>query len=68
MEGALSTEEAAAFLGVSIHGLNWWHYMGRGPIYLKLGKKRLYPLKYLEEFKIARVKRVLPNGKRKKVA
>ena len=39
----LSTDAAAVFLGVSSKTLGRWRQLGKGPRYLRLGGKVLYP-------------------------
>lgn len=46
----LTTPEAAALLGLSVHTLNKWRWDGRGPRYLKLGKSVRYRREDVEQF------------------
>jgi len=45
--------EAAEYLNVSVHLLRRWRVYGGGPKYLKMGSRCLYPLRELEAFQEA---------------
>lgn len=38
----MSVDEAASYLGISVSSANKWRLYGRGPVYLKLGRRVVY--------------------------
>ena len=46
----LKPEEVAQRLRTSVGTLSNWRMQGRGPKYIKLGRKILYPLREVEAF------------------
>jgi hypothetical protein len=46
----LNVSEAAFFLGVSESTLNTWRTRGRGPRYVRLGRKVLYRIAALNDY------------------
>lgn len=44
----LTTEQAAQWLGISVHTLYRWGYEGYGPPYLRLRRAKRYRLRDLE--------------------
>jgi excisionase family DNA binding protein len=50
METNLTPTEAAKRLRVTTGTLSNWRVQGRGPVYLKFGRKVLYPLAEIEKF------------------
>ena len=47
----LSTKEAAQYLGLkSYNTLEKWRMVGKGPRFIKIGGKILYPLQFLDEY------------------
>ncbi len=42
--------DAAQYLGLSVHTLNIWRSMGKGPSYRKLGRKVKYTKSDLDDF------------------
>ena len=46
----LSVKEAAAYLGLSVSTLNKLRLSGKGPRYLKLGRRVLYDIRDLESW------------------
>ena len=51
----LRTEEAAEFLGFSKQTLEIWRCYGKGPRYLKIGRRIFYRPQDLEEFANANI-------------
>lgn len=47
----MATKDAAEYLGLSHRSLEKWRTTGTGPSYLKLGRKVLYDLASLEEWR-----------------
>ena len=52
--------EAARYLRVTPGTLSWWRHMGRGPAYIKVGRRVLYRRSTLDEFLAGGVR--LPEG------
>ena len=55
---------AAAYLGLSPKTLANWRHLGRGPRYLKLGARVVYPQAELEAFKAASLRQSTAEGSR----
>lgn len=55
MQKALSTSEAAAYLGLSRGTLEVWRSLGKGPRYRKFGRRVLYELKDLDDYSASRI-------------
>lgn len=55
MQKALSTPEAAAYLGLSRGTLEVWRSLGKGPRYRKFGRRVLYELKDLDDYSTSRI-------------
>lgn len=55
MQKALSTSEAAAYLGLSRGTLEGWRSLGKGPRYRKFGRRVLYELKDLDDYSASRI-------------
>ena len=51
MNPNLSSAQAAAFLGVKVATLSDWRYRGRGPRYVKMGRRVHYRYSDLIEFR-----------------
>jgi hypothetical protein len=49
-EPHLDTAEAAGRLGMTEGGLRWWRHAGRGPDWLKIGRKAWYPEGKIRDF------------------
>jgi excisionase family DNA binding protein len=49
----VTTDEAAARLGISPRTLERWRLEHRGPVFVKLGKRRCYRIADLEAFLLA---------------
>ncbi len=41
-------KEAATYLGISVHSLRRWRWIGGGPKFLKLGSRVVYPVAELD--------------------
>lgn len=41
-QGAMNEKQAAGFLGVSIPTVRKWRFEGRGPVYVKMGRRVVY--------------------------
>jgi hypothetical protein len=50
----LTAVEVAERLRVSVLTLANWRVLGKGPAYVKIGSKVLYPIDTLEEWELAR--------------
>ncbi|NDV28151.1 AlpA family transcriptional regulator [Desulfovibrio sp. JC010] len=50
MQGLLSTKEAAEKLGLSPGTLEVWRCLGKGPRYIKIGRRVGYDLKDLDAY------------------
>jgi Helix-turn-helix domain len=50
----LTTAEAAAYLSLAPHTLNVWRITGRGPAFVKIGRRIAYRKAALDEFITAR--------------
>lgn len=50
MDAVLDTKEAAAKLRLSVQTLRTWRMTGRGPDYVKAGKRVLYTVAALESY------------------
>jgi hypothetical protein len=50
----LPTSEAAAYLGLAPHTLNVWRITGRGPAFVKIGRRVAYRKAALDDFIAAR--------------
>ena len=60
----LTREEAAKYLGLGLRTLDNWRSQGRGPRYLKLGSRVIYPLQELDAFKAANLRQSTAETKR----
>lgn len=49
LSGAMTTKEAADYIGMSPATLNGWRFMGEGPVYLKMGTGKRAKVAYLRE-------------------
>lgn len=49
LSGAMTTKEAAAYIGMSPATLNGWRFEGVGPVYLRMGTGRRAKIAYLRE-------------------
>jgi hypothetical protein len=47
----MNSEEAARFLGLHLHTLYNWKYLKRGPAWTKVGRRTVYLLEDLENFR-----------------
>jgi len=52
---SLSTQEAAAYLGLSPGTLEVWRSLGRGPRYRKFGRRVLYEFEDLDAYSASRI-------------
>ena len=60
----LTREKAAEYLGLGLRTLDNWRSQGRGPRYLKLGSRVIYPLQELDAFKAANLRQSTAETKR----
>lgn len=44
----MNTAEAAPYLGVSTHTLEQWRWLGKGPAYMKIGRRVVYRVSDLD--------------------
>lgn len=51
IDGGLTDVQAAKALGVSPATMRMWRFKGRGPRYVKLGRRCVYYVEDLEQFK-----------------
>lgn len=52
---ALKQNELAARWRKSPRTLEQWRWLGKGPRYLKIGSRVIYPLEFVEEFELESV-------------
>ena len=52
---ALSQKALAHRWGISPRTLEQWRWRGKGPRYLKIGARVVYPLKFVEAYEATRV-------------
>ena len=53
----MAEQQAAAYLGISVHSLRRWRVCGGGPRFLKMGSRVAYPLIELEAFQASCLRR-----------
>lgn len=49
----MAEQQAAEYLGVSVHSLRRWRVYGGGPRFLKMGSRVVYPISELDAFQAA---------------
>jgi hypothetical protein len=49
----LAEQQAAEYLGVSVHTLRRWRVYGGGPKFLKMGSRVVYPISELDDYQAA---------------
>jgi predicted DNA-binding transcriptional regulator AlpA len=59
----LTVDEAAAFLSVSVKTLEAWRRLGKGPMFVKLGRSVRYTMRSLDEFTRDRTVRNSAEGR-----
>ncbi len=59
----LTVDEAAALLSVSVKTLEAWRRLGKGPMFVKLGRSVRYTMRSLDEFTRARTVRNSAEGR-----
>jgi predicted DNA-binding transcriptional regulator AlpA len=60
----LSRQATAAHLGIALATLDNWRSLGRGPRFLKLGARVVYPTAELDRWQAARLAQSTAEGRR----
>ncbi len=61
-EERMTEQQLIEYWGISIHTLRKWRTTGRGPMYIKIGGKAIYPMPAIHEYERSRLFR--GSGKR----